>query len=72
MAVMVALSLTHGDHEIIPRPGSARRVRNGEPADLRNPAHYPAEAVCMICDLPIRTERWLLSEWRHIAPERDR
>jgi hypothetical protein len=60
--------VTNG-HDITPKPGTARRVRDGEPADLRNPAHYPAEAVCMICDLPIRTERYYLAEWRHIAPE---
>ena len=53
-------------HEIIPEPGSARRVRDGEPADLRNPHHYPAEAVCLTCGQPIRCERWFLSEWRHI------
>jgi hypothetical protein len=59
------------DHEIIPEPGSARRVRDGQPADLRNPTQYPAEAVCLACGRPIRCEGWLLSEWFHIAdPER--
>jgi len=55
-------------HEIIPEPGSVRRVRDGELADLRNPAHYPVVAVCMTCGQPIRTERWLLSGWRHLKP----
>jgi hypothetical protein len=60
---------TSASHEITPLAGSARRVRDGELADLTNPLDYPAEAVCVECGQPIRAERWLLSEWRHIAPE---
>ena len=56
-------------HEIIPEPGTARRVRDGEPASLLNPADYPVGAVCLACGQPIRTERWLLAEWLHVAPE---
>lgn len=66
---VVLLSISLGDHEIVPEPGSARRVRSGEPADLKNPLHYPVGAVCIACGQPIRTERWLLAEWRHTAPE---
>jgi hypothetical protein len=69
---VVLLSISLGGHEIIPEPGSALRVRDGEPADLTKPSHYPVVAVCLACGRPIRTERWLLAEWRHIAPERDR
>jgi hypothetical protein len=54
------------DHDITPVAGSARRVRDGEPADLTRPAHYPVEAVCMVCGQPVRCERWLLSAWYHL------
>ena len=53
------------DHEIIPEPGTARRVRDGQPADLRNPTDYPVTAVCKTCGRPIRAERWLLAAWYH-------
>ena len=69
---VVVLSISLGDHEIVPEPGTARRVRDGEPASLLNPADYPAEAICLACGQPIRNERFYLSEWRHIGPERDR
>jgi hypothetical protein len=63
---VVVLSLTPGGHEIVPRKGSARRVRDGEPADLTRATDYPAVAVCLICGQPIRTERYYFSEWVHI------
>jgi hypothetical protein len=56
-------------HDITPRPGTVRRVCSGEPADLKNPLHYPIEAICMVCDQPVRNERWLLSEWYHLSEE---
>jgi len=69
---VVVLSISLGDHEIVPKPGSARRVRDSEPADLTHVSDYPVEAVCLICGRPIRCERWLLAGWRHITTERDR
>ena len=66
---VVVLSISLGDHEIVPEPGSALRVRDGEPADLTRPSDYPVKAVCKTCGRPIRTERWLLAEWGHVAPE---
>jgi hypothetical protein len=66
---VVLLSISLGDHEIVPEPGTVRSVRSGEPADLKNPLHYPIEAICIACGQPVRTERWLLAGWRHIAPE---
>lgn len=63
------LSVIPGGHEIMPAAGSARRVRDGEPADLRDPREYPCTAVCKTCDRPIRTERWLLADWYHTEPE---
>lgn len=56
-------------HEIIPEPGSARRVRDGQPADLTRPSDYPVTAVCKVCGQSIRCERWLLAEWRHIGDD---
>jgi hypothetical protein len=53
-------------HEIIPQPGSARRVRDGEPASLLDPRDYPIEALCLECGQPIRCERWFLGGWAHI------
>ena len=64
-----ALSPVPDSHRITPLAGSARRVRDGELADLLRPSDYPVTAICKACGQPIRTERWLLSEWRHIAPE---
>ena len=52
-------------HEIIREPGSARRVRDGEPADLRNPHHYPVTATCLTCGQPIRCDCWLRPGWYH-------
>ena len=66
---VVLLSISLGGHEIIPKPGTVRSVRSGEPADLKNPLDYPVKAVCKTCGQLIRTERWLLAEWRHIALE---
>jgi hypothetical protein len=66
---VVVLSVIPGGHEIIPEPGSARRVRDGEPADMLNPTHYPAIAVCLTCRQPIRCDGWLLGEWYHAEPE---
>ena len=54
------------DHEIIPEPGTARRVREGESADLTRPLDYPCEALCLECGQPIRCERWFLGEWVQI------
>ena len=65
---MIDLACVTDNHRITPLAGSARRVRDGEPADLLRPSDYPVTAVCKPCGQPIRTERWLLSEWRHIAP----
>jgi hypothetical protein len=63
---MLVLACVTDDHEIIPEPGSARRVRDGQPARLTSPLDYPAEAVCQVCGQPIRIERYYFSEWRHI------
>jgi hypothetical protein len=59
-------------HEILPELGSARRGRDGQPDDLRNPTGYPVVAICLNCGQPIRTERWLLAEWRHAETDEDR
>ena len=58
-------------HEIIPEPGTARRVRDGQPAQLTRPSDYPATAVCKTCGQPVRCERWLLAGWRHLDPEEE-
>jgi hypothetical protein len=67
--MLAVMHVVTNGHDITPKPGSARRVRDGEPADLTKPSHYPVEAICIVCGQPIRTERWLLAGWRHIAPE---
>ena len=63
---MLDLACATDDHEITPLAGSARRVRDGAPADLASPLDYPAEGVCLICGQPIRIERYFIGEWRHI------
>jgi hypothetical protein len=60
---------TTNGHDITPKPGTVRRVRSGEPADLKNPLQYPIEAICMECGQPVQNERWLLSEWYHVSEE---
>jgi hypothetical protein len=47
-------------HAITPLKGSARRIRDGQLADLTRLADYPVEAVCLECGQPIRCERWLI------------
>ena len=64
-----AVTAFNTGHETIPEPGTARRIRDGQPADLRNPAHYPVTAVCVVCKRPVRCQRWLLAEWVHTGPE---
>jgi len=56
-------------HEIIPQIGSARRERDGEPAQITSPTDYPILAVCLICQRPIRCDGWLLGEWYHLPDE---
>jgi hypothetical protein len=63
---MLVLACVTAYHEIIPEPGTARRIRDGEPARLTRPSDYPIEAVCKTCGRPVRCERWLLAGWRHI------
>jgi len=42
--------LLRTQHQYPPlRASSARRVRDGLPADLRDPCDYPAEALCLVC-----------------------
>jgi hypothetical protein len=60
------MKLTGTDgHEPAPRPGTARRP-GGQPADLRNAAHYPVTARCMTCGRPIRCDRWFRGGWHHV------
>jgi hypothetical protein len=66
---MLVLACVTGDHEVLPDPGTARRVRDGQPADLLNPAHYPVRAVCRTCGEPARIERFYLGEWRHLSSD---
>jgi hypothetical protein len=56
-------------HEILPESGTARRVRDGQPAQIINPAHYPVTATCLACGLPIRCDGWLLGDWYHTETE---
>jgi hypothetical protein len=61
----VTVPSTSAGHAITPVEGSARQL-DGTPADLRNPYHYPAEAVCLECGQPVRIENWLTGTWRHL------
>jgi hypothetical protein len=63
---MVMLTVVPGDHEIVPQIGTARRVRDGQPASITRPSDYPVLAVCMTCGREIRCDRWLMAEWRHL------
>jgi len=57
------------EHTPAPEPGTARRERDGAPADLRDPAAYPVTAACMTCGQRIRIERWFRGRWYHIEGE---
>jgi hypothetical protein len=61
------LSVIPGGHDITPVAGSARRVRDGLPADLTSPLDYPAEAVCLVCGQAVRIERWFTGTWVHLG-----
>jgi hypothetical protein len=58
-----------GRHEITPERGSARRVRDGEPASLTRVSDYPVVARCLVCGQPVRCERFFLAGWRHTEPK---
>ena len=69
---MPDLAVAGPDHEIIPAVDSAYVIGPefaGRPANLRNPFHYPVEAVCSACGRRIVCERMLLigpeGDWRH-------
>jgi hypothetical protein len=55
-----------GGHAGEPAKGSARRVSDGQPADLLRPADYPLTADCTGGDGPIRLERLAQVEWTHV------
>jgi hypothetical protein len=53
--------------DALPRLGTARRERDGQPADLLDPHAYPLAAVCSRCDRPIRIRAMYLADWQHTA-----
>ena len=53
-------------HEILPKADACVRGRDGDPADLLRPDDYPIISVCCRCGRPVRCERWLMGEWRHL------
>jgi hypothetical protein len=67
--VLAGLRWRAGNHEIVPQPGTARRVRDGEPAQITRPTDYPILAVCLTCHREICCAGWLLGEWYHAEPE---
>lgn len=57
-------------HETLIVPGSAYTVagpHTGQEANLRNPAHYPAEAICQVCHRMVRREVMApeQTDWSH-------
>ena len=54
------------NHAITPALGSARRARDGLPANLMHVSDYPVEAVCIECGEPIRCQRFYAADWIHI------
>ena len=59
----------HSDHRIEPARGTARRVRDGKPADLPDSRHYPVTARCATCGRDIRLERLMFADWFHLPAE---
>jgi hypothetical protein len=60
-----AVTAFNTGHEVIREIGTARRERDGEPAQLTRPNDYPMTAVCLACHSEIRCDGWLLGEWYH-------
>jgi len=57
-------------HETLIVPGSAYTVKGpntGRPANLRNPAHYPAEAICQVCSQVVERAEMDAGklDWKH-------
>jgi hypothetical protein len=53
-------------HEAQPVPGTARRVSDRMPADIRDPRDLPATADCMTCGQPVRLSH-ALADWKHVT-----
>lgn len=60
---------TETAHEVLPRRGTAYSMagkNTGLPANLLDPLHYPAEAICAGCGQMIRCEHSLSpARWVH-------
>ena len=64
-----SLHVARSEHPVTPRLGTAVRVRDSTPADLRYPSSYPAAAECLECGRPACCERYLLADWHHSDPQ---
>jgi len=54
-----------GSHEIVPRPGTVRREKDGEPGDLLNALDYPLLADCTVCGCTVRAWHFY-ADWEHV------
>jgi hypothetical protein len=57
------------DHDIVPKPGTVRRERDGKPGSLLRPLDYPLIAECISCGKWVRIQRWFQAEWTHVIPQ---
>ena len=62
-----ALSPVPDSHRITPLAGSARRVRDGELADLTSPLDYPPRQSASRAASRSASSGTSCPEWRHIA-----
>ena len=56
----------HRAHPIEPDPGTFLAAGGGD-ADLFDVSHYPVQALCRVCQEPIRAETFLRA-FEHAAP----
>lgn len=62
------LAVIPGGHEILPLAGTVFSMmgpNTGLEANLLNPHHFPAEALCHSCKTVIYRETMLYGEWVH-------
>jgi hypothetical protein len=59
------LDARRDEHEIVPRQGTIRRERDGQPGSLFIPGDYPLLAQCFACGRTVRCDSYLLGGWFH-------
>ncbi len=62
------MRVTEGGHEIVPAPGTVRRL-DGRPGSVLEPRDFPLLAICMECGGRVREDAYMFAKWYHLEPE---